>query len=99
MVLDFSKSYTAYENKFEEQDVVVLKKGDVLSSIQIMLNDAIPDPKYISWFLDEEKEAQLEGKSLVIESCIFWHMGIPFYKVNYGDKSYFIAEFYIELLI
>ncbi len=57
MVLDFSKSYTAYENKFKEQDAVVLKKADVLSSIQIMLSDAISDSKYISWFLDEEKEA------------------------------------------
>ncbi len=97
MVLDFSNSYIAYENKFEEEDTVVLKSRDLLSLIRIMVSDAIQDPKNISWFLDERKEKQLEGNNLVIENCTFWQMGLPFYKVKQGDNSYFIAEFYIEL--
>ena len=64
-----------------------------------MINDEIQDSKYISWSLDKQKETQLEEKHLVIENGIFWHMGLPFYKVNKGNESYFIAEFYIELLI
>ena len=95
--------YTAYEHRFSDDTVVKLKEGQALEEVENnLLLIADNNAKWgedITWFLNVEKKKSLSEKSLKIESCISWHMGIPFYGVTILQENtplIYIAEFYLD---
>jgi len=100
MIPEDPLDYKAYENKFDVGDILILKSDRNLHEINADLQYRNPESDYrqISWYLTKEKYIKLLNKKLYVTNVIFWHMGIPFYKLEVLESGEMIslAEFYIQ---
>ena len=95
-------SYSAYEHKFKEGDIVTLKDRKELNIVEQTVKEYIGDVdccSTISWCLTQKKKYILSDSPLKVMSCISWHMGIPFYNVSKMEdltQSWYVGEFYLQ---
>ena len=100
MSFEKTMGYNPYKFKFDSQITLFIKSKEEVTRINKALKEESPESDYesYSWYLADEKLAELKDQRLKIEMQVSWHGGLPFYRVNKDEISgtYDIAEFYLN---
>ena len=101
MLLNEQLHYQAYKHQYKENSILVLKNTEDLNKINNILISCENPDVFIDadWYLTKEKAKLLASKNLRVLSCVSWHMGLPFYRVEDIDDNLtivYIGEFYLN---
>jgi len=101
MILNEQLNYQAYKHQYKENSILVLKCTEDLNKVNKILISCENSDAFIdaNWYLTKKKVKLLASKNLRVLSCVSWHMGIPFYRVEDIDDNLtivYIGEFYLN---
>ena len=100
--MELEKYFQPYVNRYKEGEILKFRSSqEILKVNKIIVGDRDENSFLIyPWFFPKYKIQYLQELKLIVDMIIFWHGGIPFYRVEVttakGHGYLTLGEFYLK---